>query len=106
MCFAGKRPAAHKPHETAGLKWPPEIGPRAYAIVNTVRPNARETPVRPIPTSGKVAASTALPHPPNTSQSVPKNSAISLETMLELHGVGEGPASRWIDANQVYYLVV
>ena len=25
----GKRPPAHKPTETAGLKWPPEIGPSA-----------------------------------------------------------------------------
>jgi hypothetical protein len=28
-----------------------------------------------MPTSGKVAASTALPHPPSTSQKVPMNSA-------------------------------
>src|SRR5688500_12378040 len=33
---AGNRPPAHNPIETAGLKWPPEIGPSAYAPVNTV----------------------------------------------------------------------
>src|SRR6187399_985869 len=44
-------------------------------MVTTVRPNASETPTRPIPTSGNFAASTALPQPPNTSQNVPNNSA-------------------------------
>src|SRR5262245_29665142 len=51
--------------------------PMAYAMVNTVRPNARETPNKPIPTFGNAAASTALPHPPNTSQNVPRNSAVA-----------------------------
>jgi len=49
--------------------------PIAKAIVRTVSPKARETPKRPIPTPGKAAAITALPHPPRTSQNVPKNSA-------------------------------
>src|SRR4051794_10873198 len=71
----GKRPPAHRPTETAGLKWPPEIGPSAYAPDNTVRPKARDTPSRPIPTSGNAAASTALPQPPRTSQNVPIASA-------------------------------
>src|SRR6187402_2503772 len=53
--------------------WPIE-----KAIVSTVRPNANETPSRPIPTSGKAAAKTALPHPPRTSQNVPKVSAAYL----------------------------
>src|SRR5687768_13154947 len=44
-------------------------------MVTTVRPNASETPTRPMPTSGNFAASTALPQPPNTSQNVPNNSA-------------------------------
>src|SRR6187549_3089764 len=44
-------------------------------MVSTVRPNATETPSRPMPTFGKAAASTALPQPPSTSQNVPMNSA-------------------------------
>ena len=42
----------------------------AKAMVNTVRPNAKETPRSPMPTSGKAAASTALPHPPSTNPGV------------------------------------
>src|SRR6202789_4357397 len=49
----------------------------AKAMVTTVRPKASETPSRPIPTWGKAAARTALPHPPSTSQNVPMNSAAS-----------------------------
>ncbi len=33
----------------AGLKWAPEMWPTAYAIVTTVRPKARATPRKPIP---------------------------------------------------------
>src|SRR5262245_9141812 len=44
-------------------------------MVTTLRPNARETPTRPIPTCGKPAAITALPHPANVSQKVPMASA-------------------------------
>ena len=47
----------------------------AKAMVRTVSPKARETPTKPIPSEGKAAARTALPHPPKTSQKVPKNSA-------------------------------
>src|SRR3569833_1507152 len=47
----------------------------ANAIVSTVRPNASDTPSRPMPTLGNAAAITALPQPPSTSQNVPKNSA-------------------------------
>src|SRR5262249_23927467 len=61
---------------------PPEIGPKAYAPVSTVSPNASETPRRPIPTPGKDAASTALPHPPSTSQNVPRNSAASFVVII------------------------
>src|SRR5688500_1785014 len=90
----GKRPPAHRPTDTAGLKCPPEIGPSAYAPLSTVRPNASDTPRSPIPTAGKAAASTALPHPPRTSQNVPRNSAESLENTvhsLKVVGVkGEG----------------
>ncbi len=70
-----KRPALHNPIVTAGLKWPPEMWPTAYAIVKTVKPKARATPTNPIPRWGNPAASTAAPQPPNTSQNVPKNSA-------------------------------
>src|SRR4029078_5701051 len=70
--------------ETAGLKCPPEIGPNAYAPVTTVKPKASETPSKPIPTSGKAAASTALPQPPRTSQKVPMNSADSFANMPHL----------------------
>src|SRR5580704_6582884 len=59
----------------AGFKWQPEICPMANAIVSTVRPKARATPTNPMPSVGKPAANTAAPHPPNTSQKVPKNSA-------------------------------
>ena len=44
-------------------------------MVSTVRPKASDTPAKPMPSSGKAAASTAEPQPPNTSQNVPKNSA-------------------------------
>src|SRR5712692_738127 len=47
----------------------------AYAMVRTVSPKASETPRNPIPTVGKAAESTALPHPPRTNQKVPRNSA-------------------------------
>src|ERR1700730_3355903 len=47
-------------------------------MVRTVSPNAKATPTNPMPSCGKAAASTALPQPPNTSQKVPKNSAVSL----------------------------
>src|ERR1700684_1598254 len=46
-------------------------------MVSTVSPNANATPINPMPSSGKPAASTALPQPPKTSQKVPKNSAAS-----------------------------
>jgi hypothetical protein len=49
----------------------------AYAIVNTAKQNANNTPTRPMPTSRNVAASTALPQPPRTNQNVPMNSAAS-----------------------------
>src|SRR5450759_2028156 len=71
------RPPTQSPTVTAGLKWPPETWPKAYAMVSTVRPKARETPSNPMPTSGNLAASTALPQPPSTNQNVPTNSADS-----------------------------
>lgn len=61
---------------------PPEIGPTAYAMVSTVKPNASDTPANPIPSSGNLAANMALPHPPNTSQNVPRNSAASFRFIL------------------------
>jgi hypothetical protein len=50
----------------------------AKAMVSTVRPKASATPRNPIPVTGNVAASTALPQPPKTNQKVPMNSAVSL----------------------------
>src|SRR5690348_393248 len=46
-------------------------------MVSTVRPKASETPTSPMPTCGKPAAITALPHPPKVSQNVPMASAAS-----------------------------
>ena len=77
----GCRPPAQSPTVTAGLRWQPEMCPMAKAIVSTVRPKASETPAKPIPSSGKAAASTALPQPPSTSQNVPMNSAASFFDM-------------------------
>src|SRR6516225_3280246 len=52
-------------------------------MVSTVRPNASETPSKPIPTCGNAADSTALPQPPRTSQNVPNDSAaIRLERVI------------------------
>ncbi len=71
----------HSPSVTAGLKWPPEMCPTAYAMVSTVRPKAIATPRKPTPSPVSVspltniAANTAVPQPPNTSQKVPRNSA-------------------------------
>ena len=62
---------------TAGFRWQPEIGPIAYAMVSTVSPNASDTPSRPMPTVGNVAASTALPQPPSTNHIVPSISAMT-----------------------------
>src|ERR1700722_12894593 len=61
--------------ETAGVRGQPETCAMAYAIVSTVSPNASDTPSSPMPTDGKAAAMTALPHPAKTSQKVPMNSA-------------------------------
>src|SRR5271154_4315222 len=46
-------------------------------MVSTVSPKAKATPTKPMPSCGNAAARTALPHPPNTSQKVPRNSAVS-----------------------------
>jgi hypothetical protein len=62
--------------------WHPEIGPIVYAMANSVSPKARATPVKPIPSLGKPAASTALPHPTKTSQNVPINSAMTRRDRL------------------------
>jgi hypothetical protein len=58
-------------------------------MVKTVNPKANATPAYPIPTLGTPAAITAAPHPPNTSQNVPKNSAaarlpIGIASLLEI----------------------
>src|SRR4051794_9350982 len=51
--------------------------PMAYAMVSTVSPKANATPRKPMPVLGNVALSTAAPHPPKTSQAVPRSSAAS-----------------------------
>src|ERR1700752_48831 len=62
----------------------------AYAIVRTVRPKAKDTPAKPIPSSGNAAANTALPHPPNINQNVPTNSAVTRWLMLIWHLLKSG----------------
>src|SRR5688572_13325361 len=102
--LAGNRPPVQSPIETAGLKWPPEIGPNAYAPLTTVRPNASDTPSSPMPTSGKAAASTALPQPPRTNQNVPSASAVSLgntRNLLALCGV-ETTLAVWAPVQNAY----
>src|SRR3954466_1441780 len=89
---AGNRPPAQSPTVTAGLKCPPEIGPSAYAAVSTDRPNASETPTKPMPKAGKAPATTALPQPASTSQNVPRNSLDSFAPISALHF--STPASR------------
>src|SRR6185436_12452700 len=86
--------------DTAGLKWPPEIGPSAYAPDSTVRPKANDTPSSPIPTSGKAAASTALPQPPRTSQNVPMNSAVSLEVTAHSFAGATPSRPRWFQPKE------
>src|ERR1700710_877164 len=77
------RPAAARPRVTAGLKWPPEIGPKAYAPIITVRPRAMATPKKPTPSGfpaplpGKTAEKVAVPTRPKTRRKVPTVSAIS-----------------------------
>jgi hypothetical protein len=40
---------SHIPRVTAGLMWQPLIGPIAYAITSSERPNASATPSCPMP---------------------------------------------------------
>src|SRR5689334_697795 len=53
-------------------------------MVSTDRPKANATPRRPIPTSGKAAAMTALPQPAKVSQKVPMPSATHLCRLVGL----------------------
>src|SRR5690349_2896203 len=61
------------PSVTAGLKWPPEIGPTAKAIAITERPTANATAISP----ADGAENSAAPQTPVTSANVPTNSAPS-----------------------------
>src|ERR1043166_3039934 len=61
------------PSVTAGLKWPPEIGPTANAIAITERPTANATAISP----ADGAENSAAPQTPVTSANVPTNSAPS-----------------------------
>ena len=82
VSFHEIRPLAAAPRVTAGLKWPPEMWPTAYAITTTVSPKARATPSQPTPTSELVVARTAVPQPPKTRTKVPRNSAVSFLLVL------------------------
>ena len=74
----GKRLPTAEPIETApGSSDTRRCTQWAYAVVSTVKPEARDTPNSPILTWGKAAASTALPQPPNTNQKVQRNAAIA-----------------------------
>src|SRR5260370_16186358 len=95
---AGNRLPAHNPIVTAGLIWHPEIDPIVNAIVSSVRPNASATPRNPIPVFGKPAASTALPHPPKTSQKVPINSAVKRRDILMADPPLEPETLDWFSA--------
>src|SRR3954462_5671703 len=70
---ASMRPPTTRPTVTAGLKWPPEMGPTAKAIARTERPTAKATATRPDGGAEKRAA----PHTAVTSVNVPMNSAPS-----------------------------
>src|SRR5260370_4320782 len=63
--------ASRTPSVTAGLMWQPDMGPMAYAIASSAKPNASATPKNPM----WLPARTALPTPPNTNTKVPTNSA-------------------------------
>jgi hypothetical protein len=72
-------------------------------MVTTVRPNARATPVNPIPSDGKAAANKAAPHPPKTSQKEFRDGAfaegheisfVRNEPSFQLWGPVFGKASR------------
>src|SRR5262249_13867379 len=71
----GNRFPIATPTAIAGSKWQPATAPIAQAIAPPLKPNASATPRTPTPNCGNPADNTAAPHPPNTSQNVPKNSA-------------------------------
>src|SRR5215467_14019655 len=73
-----QRPAATSPQVTAGLKWPPEIEPTAYAIASTDKPTAKATATSP----ADGAENSAAPHTALTSMNVPMNSAPNSRTIL------------------------
>src|SRR5215472_3304824 len=69
-------------------------------MVSNVRPKASATPAKPMPKLGKAPAKTALPHPPNTSQNVPKNSApqrlpSDMRSLLRVHWATAGNTFRF-----------
>src|ERR1043165_8121589 len=72
--FAAKRPPTTRPTVTAGVKWPPEIGPTAKAIASTDSPTAKATATSPPPEG---AENNAAPQTAVTSVNVPMNSAPS-----------------------------
>src|ERR1700744_4928045 len=94
-------------------------------MVSTVRPNANATPTKPMPSPwtgpAKLAARTALPQPPRTSQNVPNSSAArrfdncmiwnpkKFDLLEAVHGYSgthlRAPNSREISANRVSRIV-
>src|SRR5271157_744244 len=66
-------------------------------MVNTVRPNAKATPKKPIPSCGNAASRTAAPHPPKTSQNVPMNSAASFFDRGIVRFLSRSTSNHWAE---------
>ena len=83
VSFQAIRPPAAAPMVTAGLKWPPEMWPTAYAITSDGEAEG-EGDAEPADADVGVAvvARTAVPQPPKTSTKVPRNSAVSFLVVL------------------------
>ena len=77
----GKRPntqqPADDPYDDLGEGWHYSLSDQSRVVAMQTG-WAAQTPSRPMPTSGKLAAITALPQPPKVSQKVPMPSATHL----------------------------
>src|ERR1700744_5018623 len=73
-------------------------------MVTTLSPNVSDTPTRPMPTCGKVAAITALPHPANVSQNVPINSAAYFFVSIRVPPVSSPPLGNKISPKSSEFL--
>src|SRR5919106_872564 len=78
------RRVTRKPKVTAGLKWPPEMWPRAEAITPIASPCASATPTRSAPTAIE-------PMPAKTSANAPTNSAAARRPTLSSTGAKLSP---------------